>query len=188
MQILKVIISFKRFYYMRKSQRRCCINVILNESYTNGLAHKTGMKYNNCGFSDTFMNTNTIRSKHDMNITSGRYALLFIGQGLEAGKTFLAVMKNQLLLTRKCRPWTSKSCLVQQQRVRLLLGVHYQKQQKKMTEVETLPQAFDNNRQKCGFKSLSEVLTVTSFDNSKGLDLKCLSNRCTYKLRQESIH
>lgn len=37
--------------------------------------------------------------------------------------------------------------------------------------------SLDGNWQKCEFKSLNEVLTVTSFDNSKVLDLKCLSNR-----------
>lgn len=45
-----------------------CINVILNESFINGLALKTVMKYNYCGFSDNFMKTDIIRSKREYNL------------------------------------------------------------------------------------------------------------------------
>lgn len=135
------------------------LKITIDSGYTSGLAHRLVLECSECKFSAAFMNTKTIKYKHEVNLRYA-YALRSIGKGLEAGKMFSAVMNLASPNSRMETLYkTILSSLTEVCDVSLRNAAFEAIEENENSH--DIAAAFDGTWQKRGFKSLNGIVTVT---------------------------
>ena len=155
-----------------------CVELIENKNSRRGLATKLSVVCNKCKESTSSMISNIIgKTKcYEVNLRFV-YALRCTGRGRKPAETLCAIMDLP--------PPTAKFNFCTSQLLKCLEDISKQSMANAVEEAVTLNEnsrditaAFDGSWQKRGHTSLNGVITATSLDNGKVIDVECLTKFC----------
>lgn len=141
-----------------------------------GLASKLELSCNQCKFSETTMTSNITRNRLYSTNISLVYGLRCIGKGYSAAKTLCAMMNlpkppvNFLHYNKKIGLSLKEVCNASMKSAAT--------EAMEINESKDIVGAFDGSWQKRGHTSLNGVVTVTSVDTGKVMDVEVMTKRC----------
>lgn len=152
------------------------IQLELDENLKAGLVHRLVIKCLKCDQSKCCMSSNVTHNLYENNIRF-TYALRSIGKGLASAKMFNAVMNLD--------PPSAKFTKYNSRLTKAMTEVGEASMLNAAIEAvevnegsRDIAAAFDGTWQKRGYTSLNGVITVTSFDTGRVLDVECLAKFC----------
>jgi hypothetical protein len=197
-----VIVDVKMLSQLINSSSRCpkcdstgTLELTEDVSQRNGLASKLVVKCGECEFSNSSMTSKMTRQRlYEVNVRY-TYGLRSIGRGKQGGNMFAAVMnlpkptRRQIRYTKiigqhvKEASEASMRCAVKEA---IAENPIVDKPGRKNTDI---PVALDGSWHKRGHISLNGVVTATSVDGGKVVDLECMTKHCQCrKERGRKVH
>lgn len=177
------IVNLELIYNLIKLFTKCkfcesdnCIELELDENLKAGLVHRLVIKCLKCERSTDSMSSKVIHNLYETNIRFA-YAMRSIGKGVESAKMFNAVM-NLAPPSHTFSQYNRKLSYALKEVAEASMRNAANEAVAINDNCRDIAAAFDGTWQKRGYTSLNGVITVTSFDTGKVLDVECLSKFC----------
>lgn len=159
-----------------KCDNTSCITVVEKVEKRNGLASVIELVCSKCNFKNTSSTSRVTKQRlQEVNVRY-TYGLHSIGKGSRAGQMLAAVMNLPKPTTKQSHHTKTIAKYVQKVSEESMQAAAKEAVEENCGEIKTdIPVALDGSWHKRGHTSLNGVITATSVDTGKVIDLECLT-------------